>query len=375
MQGAILIQDLPIPGGDNAKGMCRETGAPVGLPTPLEPETMSTGLNAKGRRETAALVLVVIAVLAQTLAGGSAAEPSVPPPPGKLVDLGGRRLHLHGMGTGSPAVIVENGSSSFSIEWALVQPEVARFTQICTYDRAGHAWSDAGPARGAVEQTVDDLHLLLDKAGIRPPYVLVGASLGGIYTRAYQRRHPEEVVGLVLDDPTSDEGLSYRVNGKDRPIYEMSARDMREAFLPLVRNGWHRDAPTRVEEPQDRLPKELQMALLWAARKFVAEDDIYQELVTAESWRQEFIALRRERLRQEHPLGSLPLIVLGRKQRDWETRQRHLAELTALSSAGKLRIAEGSGHEIHLYRPESVVQAIREVVTAARDRKSRPQAP
>jgi pimeloyl-ACP methyl ester carboxylesterase len=271
--------------------------------------------------------------------------------------------------------VVENGSSAFSVDWALVQPEVAKFTQICTYDRAGHAWSEAGPARGAVETTIDDLHLLLRKAGVRPPYVFVGASLGGIFTRAYQRRYPEEVVGLVLDDPTSDEGLGYRVNGKDKLIHEMSAQDMREIFLPLVRNGWHRQAPTKVEEPYDRLPKELQAARLWAAQKFVAEDDIYQELVTAESWRQEFIALRRERLRQEHPLGDLPLVVLGRKQSDWETRQRHLNELKALSSAGKLVVAEDSGHEIHLYRPELVVKAIREVVTAAQDKKPRPGTP
>jgi pimeloyl-ACP methyl ester carboxylesterase len=285
------------------------------------------------------------------------------------VDIGGRKLHLNCTGKGSPAVIIENGSSAFSIDWALVQPEVAKFTQVCTYDRAGHAWSDAGPARGSVQQTIDDLHLLLRKAAIRPPYVLVGASLGGIYTRAYQRRYPEEVVGLVLDDPTSDEGLGYRVNGRDKLIYEMSAKDMREAFKPLFRDGWHPELPTKVEEPHDRLSKDLQAALLWAARKFAAESDIYQALVTAESWRQEFIALRSERLRQEHALGNLPLIVLGRTQTDMLTRQRHLAELKGLSSAGKLIIAKESGHEIHLYQPELVVNAIREVVIAARDRK------
>ena len=298
-----------------------------------------------------------------------------PPAPGKLVDIGGRRLHLHCAGSGSPTVIIENGSSGFAIDFALVQPEVAKFTQICSYDRAGYAWSEAGPARGAVGQTTDDLHLVLRKAGIKPPYVLVGASIGGIYTRAYQRRYPEEVVGLILDDPTSDEGLGYRVNGKDKLIHEMSAHDMREAFKPLLRNGWHREPPTKVEEPYDRLPANLQAARLWAARKFIAEDDIYQELVTSESWRQEFIALRRERLRQEHSLGSLPLIVLGRKQSDWEMRQRHLAELTALSSAGKLILAKDSGHEIHLYRPDLVVEAIREVVTAARGKKSGREGP
>jgi pimeloyl-ACP methyl ester carboxylesterase len=315
----------------------------------------------------AALLLAGVAVASAYPA--AAADEAPPPPPGKLVVLGGRRLHLHCTGSGTPAVIVENGSSGFSIDWALVQPEVAKFTQVCTYDRAGYAWSEAGPARGAVEQTIDDLHLLFRKAGIRPPYVLVGASIGGIYTRAYQRRYPGEVVGLVLDDPTSDEGLGYRVNGKDKLIHEMSARDMREAFAPLLRSGWHRKAAETVEEPYDRLPKDLQAARLWAARKFVAEDDIYQELVTAESWRQEFIALRRERLRREHPLGSIPLIVLGRHQSDWETRRRHLAEMKGLSSAGKLVVAEKSGHEIHLYRPELVVQAVREVVTAARGKK------
>jgi pimeloyl-ACP methyl ester carboxylesterase len=274
------------------------------------------------------------------------------------------------MGSGTPAVIVENGSSAFSIDWALVQPEVAKFTQICTYDRAGHAWSDPGPARGAVEPTIDDLHLLLHKAGIRPPYVLVGASLGGIYGRAYQRRYPAEVVGLVLDDPTSDEGLGYRVNGKDKLIHEMSAQEMREVFIPLLRKGWHREPPGELEEPFNRLPKDLQAARLWAARKLVTGDDIYQEAITAESWRQEFIALRRERLSQKHPLGDLPLIVLGRNQKDWETRWRHLNELKGLSKEGKLIVAENSGHEIHLYRPDLVIQAIREVVTAARAKKS-----
>jgi pimeloyl-ACP methyl ester carboxylesterase len=284
------------------------------------------------------------------------------------VDIGGRKLHLNCSGRGTPAVVIENGSGSFSVDWALVQPEVAKVTTVCAYDRAGDAWSEAGPARGSIEQTLDDLHLLLRKAQIRPPYVLVGASLGGIYTRAYQRRYPAEVVGLVLDDPTSDEGLGYQVNGKDKLIYEMSAQDMREAYRPLLRDGWHQEPPSKVEEPFDRLPKDLHAARLWASRKWVADTDMYQALVCAESWRQEFIALRRERLRQEHPLGSLPLIVLGRKQMDMEMRQKHLNEMKGLSSSGKLIIDEESGHEIHLYKPELVIKAIQDVVTAVRQK-------
>jgi pimeloyl-ACP methyl ester carboxylesterase len=288
-----------------------------------------------------------------------------------LVDLGGRRLHLHCTGSGSPAVIVENGGGSFSIDFALVQPEVAKFTQICSYDRAGCAWSDPGPAMLSVEQTVDDLHLLLRKAGVRPPYVLVGASLGGIFTRAYQRRYPDEIVGMVLDDPTSDEGLGYRVKGKDTPIYEMTAADMRELIRPLLRNPpLAPELPTKLEEPLDRLPPKWQAARLWASRKYLADRDWVNLANSDESFRQEFIALRRERLRQAHSLGNLPLIVLGRPQSDNERRQKQLADLTALSSAGKLVIAKDSGHEIHLYRPELVVQAIRDVVNAAQQNKA-----
>jgi pimeloyl-ACP methyl ester carboxylesterase len=97
----------------------------------------------------------------------------------------------------------------------------------------------------------DDLHLLLRKAGIRPPYVLVGASIGGIFTRAYQRRYPEQGVGLVLDDPTRDEGLGYRINGKEKPIYEMSAADMCAVGKAFLRNPPPLESPTSLEEPRD----------------------------------------------------------------------------------------------------------------------------
>ncbi len=297
------------------------------------------------------------------------AQSSAPPPPlGQLVNIGGRQLHLFCLGSGSPTVIIENGNSAFSIDWALVQPDVAKVTRVCTYDRAGYAWSEKGAANGSVQQTIDDLHLLLRTAHISPPYVLVGASIGGLYTRAYQRRYPEEVVGLVLDDPTGDEGLKYMVKGKDTPIYEMSRDDMRGAFKPLLNNPPHYDAPTKIEEPFDRLPSKLQPVRLWALQKFFAEMDIFNDMITTDSWREEFIALRRQRLGSAHPLGSLPLIVLGRNQNDWDVRQKDLEAMTALSTAGRLIVAENSGHEIHLYRPDLVRQSIREVVSAARRR-------
>lgn len=101
-----------------------------------------------------------------------------PPPTGELINIGPRKLHIHCTGSGSPTVIVENGGAAFSFDWELVQPQVARFARICTYDRAGYAWSDAGPELDTFDQTANDLHLLLAKAGIWGPYVLVGHSLG-----------------------------------------------------------------------------------------------------------------------------------------------------------------------------------------------------
>src|SRR5689334_23107309 len=137
------------------------------------------------------------------------AQDSAPPTLVRLVDIGVRRLHLHCTGSGSPTVLTESCSSSFSIEWALVQGQVDKFTRICSYDRAGFAWSDHGPAENTVEETMDDLHRLLRTAGISGPYVLVGHSIGGMYVRAYQRRYPDEVVGLVLVDATPEEDAEY----------------------------------------------------------------------------------------------------------------------------------------------------------------------
>ena len=326
-------------------------------------------LNTRTRIGVGVLFLFVAVACLPLVISRAQDDHQTPPPLGRLIDIGSRSLHLYCLGSGSPVVVVENGQSSFSIDWGLVQPEVAKVTRICTYDRAGYAWSERGPATGAVEQTTDDLHLLLRTAGVRPPYVLVGASIGALYAQGYQRRYPNEVVGLVLDDPAGEEGAKYMVNGKDMPIYEMTGGDMRTAFKPLFIKPPHYDPPTQIEEPYDRLPPKLQPLWLWAKQKFFAEMDVINDLITADSWRSEFIALRKRRLGLPHPLGNLPLIVLGRNQDDNATRQKDLRALSGLSTAGRLIIAENSGHAIHLYRPELVTRSIVEVVEAARQQR------
>src|SRR5262245_968009 len=125
----------------------------------------------------ALLALHATTVMAQS-------QPTQPPlpPPGKLVDVGGWRLHLNGTGAArasQPTVILEAGAGDFSVEWALVQPGVASFARVCSYDRAGDGWSELGPHPRTKRQMVFELRTLLEKAGVKPPYVLVGQSFGG----------------------------------------------------------------------------------------------------------------------------------------------------------------------------------------------------
>jgi len=294
---------------------------------------------------------------------------AAPPPLGRLVDIGGRRLHLQESGVGTPAVIVENGASSFSIDWALVQEQVKAFTRICTYDRAGFAWSDRGPEDNTVEEAVDDLHLLLRKAAVPPPYVLVGHSIGGMYVRAFQRRYPEEVVGMVLVDASPEEDLEYLWHGQSTVGVDLPDDALDSLFAPLIlKPPAPRELPDEVGEPYDRLAPELQRARLWAQRRWLSQIDMSHSWITAASWRQENMALRKFRLGSPHVLCDLPLVVLRRGLRSNPVLDQREADLASMSTSGRLVIATKSDHDIHLYEPSLVVQAIRDVVQAARKR-------
>src|SRR5262249_33498570 len=144
--------------------------------------------------------------------------------------------------------------------WALVQPEVARFARACAYDRAGDAWSDPGPVPRTMRQESYELHTLLARAGMAPPYVLVGHSYGGLLVPAYAERYPDEVAGMVLVDPTHEDTVLI-MNGKLVRMRELATGK------PVP------DVKTRMTEPaRPPTPKELQE--FRDLRKFLKTDRI-----------------------------------------------------------------------------------------------------
>jgi pimeloyl-ACP methyl ester carboxylesterase len=310
-------------------------------------------------------VIVVLVVAVQSCAQ----KPQQSPPPGQLIDIGGRKLHLYCTGTGSPTVLLMAGGGAFSIDWALVQPKVAEKTRVCSYDRAGLAWSDPGPADETVEQTISDLHLLLNKSGEKGPYLLVGASVGGIYIQAYQRAFPQEVAGLVFSN--SSNRIGRLVNGKPALIWEMTEEQIRSTFPLDASAKGH--APTAEDDPFDRLPPDLRAVRLWLDLKlWQGWEPTKEKPDSTLSWRKEFLEEFAETDAKKYPLGSLPVVVMASDPAAPEsalhTHDEAGPRLDFLSSNSLHVTATGSGHEIHLYKPEIVIATLKSTVQAIRTR-------
>jgi pimeloyl-ACP methyl ester carboxylesterase len=307
-----------------------------------------------------------------------------PHPLGKLIDIGGWSLHLYGQGLDNskgPTVIFENGIRGFSFDWIFVQPKVASFAKAYCYDRAGSAWSDLGPRPHTMEQSVYNLHVLLKKAGVSPPYVLVGASHGGLLVRSFAQQYPGEVVGMVLVDAGYENGVHY-INGKKlRP-----ATDATNRAIPAVQtvatkedNNLARTPQgvkaigdalnkmgypfTTLEPPFNKLPDSIQKLRLWALNQYEYYAANDNNFILEEKAR-----MIQEREKQPYVLGDIPLIVLTATKSEVipeeEERRLNQASMTKLSRNSKQIIATESSHEIHIEQPELVLDAIRQVVEA-----------
>ena len=290
--------------------------------------------------------------------------------PGQMIDIGGRKLHLNCTGRGSPTVILIAGGGAFSIDWALVQPEIAKNVRTCSYDRAGLAWSDPSAADETVEQTITDLHALLPAAGETGPYVLVGASIAGIYIRAYQHAFPNEVAALVFTNSSGRVGM--RVKGKSDLIWNLTEDEIRSAYpLPVSAKG---SLPTREGDPFNRLPSDLQAIRLWLDfRLWRSWNPAKTGPESMLSWRKEFVREFDEgKPGHPRPLGALPVMVVSSSPAANESicHSRDIASacLDYLSINTAHLVAKGSGHEIHLYQPDTVVRALLQLRSALEHR-------
>jgi pimeloyl-ACP methyl ester carboxylesterase len=134
------------------------------------------------------------------------------PHPGRLIEVGDHQLHLHCTGEGTPTVVLEAPAAGVSAGWSWVQDDLARVTRVCTYDRAGLGWSEAGEDGYRATRVPEDLHTLLEQAGERGPFVIAGHELGASFARMYASRFREQTAALVLiDDPSASPDASPRV--------------------------------------------------------------------------------------------------------------------------------------------------------------------
>jgi pimeloyl-ACP methyl ester carboxylesterase len=274
-------------------------------------------------------------------------------PPGKLVDVGGYRMHLNCTGQG-PAVVLDAGMGDSWLSWRSVQPQISDFAKVCSYDRAGMGWSDASPKDRTSKTIAAELHTLLHNAGENGPYILVGHSIGGINIRAFADQFRNEVAGMVFVDsshPEQQQRLPAEMKQyESKVLWLMAAIEYTTPLgIPRMIGGCPQGA--RVE------------CSFQAMQELSAEYAVLPQSLA--------------QVRGTGPFGDLPLRVLSRDPEikdallppevsaranaTWTDLQK---EIAALSTNSKRVVAPGCGHYVHQCKPELVIEAVRELVNA-----------
>jgi pimeloyl-ACP methyl ester carboxylesterase len=306
------------------------------------------------------------------------------PPPGTLVDIGGLRLHLHCSGEGSPTIVLDAALGASSLSWSLVQPELAKVSRVCSYDRAGLGWSEPGPMPRTADRITDELRALLARAAVPPPFVFVGHSFGGFIGLIFARRFRAETAGLVLVDPAHAEdwvtpapkeqvqidrgvrlcrygALTARI-GLARIVATLVSFGQIRTARVLVRIASRRGLSRQDEAilaPVRKLPRELRpsLAQFWSQPHFFEAlgSQIASVCVSAGQVLEATAG----------GYGDLPLITISSTD-PGAYRLRQQDALATLSTRGRHIVASQSGHWIPLDQPEVVIDAIKDVVAAAR---------
>jgi pimeloyl-ACP methyl ester carboxylesterase len=293
------------------------------------------------------------------------AAQNLPPAPGKLFDVGqGRRLHLICGGDGSPTIVFEAGLPGFAIDFTLVQRELQKTNRVCTYDRAGSGWSDPLPAN-ALPDEANDLHALLAAAREKAPFVLVGASRGGLLIRDYLAKYPDEVAGLVFMDPATEDRMFAVVGKQSIAIAEMTAEQMRSTIPARTVRIPRR--PVQQGAPFDALPPELYKQRLLLEERWIAalpQTLTPEQLGRIQERERVFLASLLATRKAGLPFGKRPTIVMSSGNNPNPLRDAAHKALASLSSNSRRMVIAGAGHEIHLFQPRAVVNAINDVVEA-----------
>lgn len=336
------------------------------------------------RRWLASLLLAAGALLALALVTGflwqRVAEPrerAALPHSGRLLDVAGHKLYLQCEGEGSPTVVLESGLGVPLAGWNLVIPEVRRFTRVCAYDRAGYGLSEAGPLPRTSGHIALELHVLLRTAGLAPPYLLVGHSIGGYHIRVFTHQFPDEVAGLVFLDASH----------QDQERWESpTMRKAQQQELSMI--GFARYASEfGIHRLLLRLSEGASLASFRRVPGAVESTRIYQRqrrFLEAVSSELAFLDESARQVRASGTLGNRPVLVVTAArpidqsdlvpgvtlaemrafQQVWQTTLQ--PSIARLSTRGEQRFAPASGHMIPFEDPRSAITAIRDVVTALR---------
>jgi len=284
-------------------------------------------------------------------------------PTGQLFEVDGRAMHLYCAGSGEPTVVLESGLDiGGSLAWVTVQPEIAKTNRVCSYDRTGILWSDGRDESPTANQITARLHTLLGIASERPPYVLVGHSLGGPLTMVFADRYRDEVDGVVLVDsshPEQKKRFSPEVmEAMGGPPPAFIAKTMAATgLLRLLESG-----------PMDGVPDETQVALKFFPQslsgllsEFAAIDEIFGKPFEAGSFGNlPLIVLTAGKLPDESPPAMTPELE-AEFSKVWSELQ---IELTALSINGEQRVIDDATHYIQYDNPNAVIGAIRDILAS-----------
>ena len=299
------------------------------------------------------------------------------PPPGELIDADGQRLHVICAGEGRPAVVFESGIAASSLSWTRVQPDVARLTRACAYDRAGLGWSDPSTSARSVDRMIADLRSVAGYAAPAQPVVIVAHSFGVFLALVYAMRYPADVAGLVLLDPPTE---WQRVSGARARVLWGGIQLSRFGGL-LARVGVVRACLALLTGGAPAVPRTFLRVFGPAAARTVEHlvgevrklpSDVHPVLQTLWCQPKCFQGMA-EHLRAlpeagaaagaVRSLGDLPLAVVSAGDQPPHILAAHQA-LARLSSEGRHLIAARSGHWISFDQPELVVRAVREIIKA-----------